>query len=109
MERAVRNDNEVLPSEKWAQGCDELAIESFQMAVRGTQKRFFKSPDIFVAHAKLGELKSQQLQKMSDPGEQGHGPNLDFLARDNGCHEAIPSRKVFDKAGVRRKMGLQLC
>jgi hypothetical protein len=90
MERAMRNDDEVLPLEKWAQRCDELAIESFQMAVRGTQERSFKSPDIFVAHAKLGELKSQQLQKMSDPGEQGHGQNLDFVAGDDGGYEAVP-------------------
>src|SRR4029077_2431030 len=93
MERAVRNNNEVLPLEKWAQWRDELAIKRFQMAVRGTQERFFKSPDIFVAHAKLGELKSQQLQKMSDPGEQGHGQNLVFLGGDTGGYGGSPGEK----------------
>src|SRR5207253_3886447 len=109
MEEPVGHHNEVPSLEKWSQGCDEFAVESFQMAMGGTQKRFCKSPDIFVAHAKLGELKSQQLQKMSNPGEQGHGQNLDFLAGDDGGHEAFASRKIFDKRGVRWKMGLQLC
>jgi len=82
MKRAVGHDNKVLSLEKWAQRRDELAIERFQMTVRGAQERFFKSPDVFIAHAKLGELKSQQLQKMSGSGKHGHGLNLDFLARD---------------------------
>ena len=106
MERAVGHDNEVFSLEKWAQRRDELAIERFQMTQGGAQKRFFKPPDIFAAHAKLGELKSQQLQKMSDARQHGHGHNLDFLARDDRGYEAITSRKVFNKCGVRRKMGL---
>src|SRR5712671_6945844 len=108
MERAMRNNNEVLPLEKWAQRRDELAIERFQMTVRGAQERFFKSPDVFVAHAKLGELKSQQLQKMSGSGKHGHGLNLDFLARDDGGDESVPSHKVFNEGRVLRKMRLQL-
>src|SRR3989440_3045800 len=109
MKRTVGHDNKVLALEKWAQRCDKFAVESFQMTMRGTQKRFRKSLDIFVAHAKLGELKSQQLQKMSYPGEHRHGQNPDFLAGDDGGYEAFAGRKVFDKGGVLGKMGLQLC
>ena len=53
--------------EEWAERRDEFVIERFQMALRGTQEGFLKSPDVFAAHAKLGELKSQQLQKVSGP------------------------------------------
>src|SRR5207249_5888053 len=109
MKRAGGHDNEVLSLEKWAQRCDEFAVESFQMTMCGTQERFRKSPDIFVAHAKLGELKSQQLQKVSYPGEHGHGQNANFLAGDDGSYEAFAGRKVFDEGGVLRNMGLQLC
>src|SRR5260370_23548018 len=108
-ERTVRHDNEVLLLEKRAQRCDEFAVKSFQTTMRGTQKRLFESPDIFAAHSKLGKLKSQQLQKMSDTGEYGHGQNVDFLAGDDRGYDSVASRKVFDKSGVRRKMGLQLC
>src|SRR5258708_32409276 len=108
MERTVRHDNEVLPLEKWTQWCDEFAVKSFQVAMRGTQKRLFESPDIFAAHSKLGEVKSQQLQKMSNTGEHGHGQNVDFLAGDDRGYDSVASRKVFDKSGVLRKMGLQL-
>src|SRR5260370_40930042 len=109
MERTVRHDNVMLPVEKWTQWCDEFAVKSFQMTMRGPQERFRKSPDVFAAHSKLGELKSQQLQEMSDTGEHGHGQNVDFLASDNRGYDSVASRKVFDKSGVRRKMGLQLC
>src|SRR5260370_40713727 len=103
------NDDEMLPLEKWARRRDELAIERVQMTVRGTQERFFKSADIFAAHAELGELKAQQLQKMSGSGEHGHGLNLDFLAGDDGGYEAIASHEVFNKRCVQRDMGLQRC
>src|SRR5712664_1338047 len=102
MERTVRHDNEVLPLEQRAERCDEFAVKSFQMTMRGTQKRLFESPDIFAAHSKLGKLKSQQLQKMSDTGEHGHGKNVDFLAGDDRGYDSVASRKVFDKSGVRR-------
>src|SRR5712664_735828 len=109
MERTVRHHNEVLPVEKRAERCDEFAVKSFQMTMRGTQERLFESPDVFAAHSKLGKLKSQQLQKMSNTGEHGHGQNVDFLAGDDRGYDSVASRKVFDKSGVRRKMGLQLC
>src|SRR5712664_4611826 len=79
MERTVRHDNEVLPVEKRAERRDEFAVKSFQMTMRGTQERLFESPDVFAAHSKLRKLKSQQLQKMSNAGEHGHGKNVDFL------------------------------
>src|SRR5260370_20756972 len=109
MERTVRHHNEVLPVEKRAQRCDEFAVKRFQMTMRGTQKRLLESAYGFAANAKLGELKSQQVKKMSNTGEHGHGQNVYFLAGDDGGYDSVASRKVFDKSGVRRKMGLQLC
>ena len=92
-----------------AQRRNKFVIERFQVAMGGAQERLFKAPDVFAAHAKLGELKSKQLQKVSNSGEHRHRLNMDVLARDNGGNEAIASHKILNEGCILRKMSLQLC
>ena len=61
MKRAVRHENEMVSLEEHAKRRNQLAVERFQMALRSPQQRFFKSPHIAIAHAKLGDLEAQQL------------------------------------------------
>src|SRR5258708_732325 len=87
---------------------DRFVVEILRMGLRGAEEGPFKPPDVFAAHAKFGKLKSQQLQKMSGPREHSHGENLDFFASDDGGDEAVTSHKIFNKGGVRGKIGLEL-
>src|SRR5438876_12094300 len=75
----------------------------------GARELHCNTPDVFAAHAKLGELKAKQLQKVSGSGEHRHRLNMDVLARDNGGNEAIASHKILNEGCILRKMSLQLC
>src|SRR5207245_10427596 len=108
IKRAVGHENEVLSLEIGAQRRNKFAIQRFQVAMGRAQERLFKSPNGFTAHAKLGDVKSKQLQKMSSSREHRHRLNVDVLARDNGGNEAIAGHKVFDKGCILWKMSLQL-
>jgi len=108
MEKAVGDDNQALAQAVLAKRRDQLVVERFQVALRGSQERIFKPADVFAAHAELGQLKAQQLENMSDPREHGHGENADFLARNNGSDEAVACREIFDQGCARRERGLQL-
>src|SRR6267143_5139343 len=103
VQRTVGHNNEVLPFQQRAKWSDEFAVERFEVALRGAQERFLKPPDVFDPHAKLRELKAEQLQEMCNPGKNGQRENFDFFAgNDNGDH-SVTRREVLDEGGIFRK------
>src|SRR2546429_9778948 len=106
MKRAVGHENEVLSLEIGAQRRNKFVIERFQVAMGGAQERLFKAPDVFAAHAKLGELKAKQLQKVSGSGEDRHGLNVDVLARDNGGNQAVARHQKLKQGLIVAKVSL---
>ena len=75
MKRAVRHKNEMVALNKHAQRCDQFAVKRFQMALGSPQERLFKAPHVIIAHAELGDLKTEQLQEVSHSGKHGHRDN----------------------------------
>src|SRR5262249_11356262 len=66
MERAVRHEDKMVSLKKRAQRRNQFTVKRFQMALGRPQERLFESLHIIIAHAKFGNLKTQQLQEMSD-------------------------------------------
>jgi len=56
----------------------------------GAQERLLKPPDVFDSHAKLRELKAEQLQEMRNAGKNRQRKNFDFFARNDNGNDAVP-------------------
>src|SRR5579859_7247612 len=75
MKRAVRHKNQMISLKQHAQRRNQLAIERFQMALSSAQERLFESLHVAIAHAEFGNLKPQQLKKISHARKHGYRQN----------------------------------
>src|SRR5260370_22357362 len=105
----MRYENQVLPLNEGTQGREQLGVKRFEMALRGAKERLFESPNVVVAHAKLRELKAQQLQKMIYARKYGHRQDPDLVSCNYGRDKLIFNGEILDKRCVSRKACLQLC
>src|SRR6267143_1440069 len=107
VQRTVGHNNEVLPFQQRAKWSDEFAVERFEVALRCAQERFLKPPDVFDPHAKLRELKAEQLQEVRNSGKNCQRKNFDFFARYDSGNDSVTRREVLDEGCIFRKTRLQ--
>lgn len=106
VKRPVGDEDQMLGVEMRTQRRDQFGVKSFEMALGGEQQGLLETLRVGCAHAEFGELKAQEMEEVSDAGQDGDGSDLDGVASDDGGHEAVAGGIVFDEGAAGGENGL---
>jgi hypothetical protein len=108
MQRSMWHEHYVLAGKAFADRRDQLPVQTLQMAQCCAQQGLREPICICRAHAKLRELKAQQVQQVGNAGHHAHWHNLNALGSDHCREQPVARGVILHQHHVRGQAGLQL-
>src|SRR5437879_6498117 len=93
---AVGHKDHVFGVEVFTDGSNDFRVERFQMALDGGEQRLLKAVSVSSAHAKFRKLKTEQVKKVHNPGNNADRGDFQRIARHHNGYKTVTRGIIFD-------------
>ena len=89
MQLSVRNKNQMLRIQQWAQRLNYFLVEALQVTQSGAKQGLFEFLRVAGVHPKLRELELQQLYQLLHARLQRHGYDLQIVPIEHAGEQPV--------------------